>query len=209
MRSSPGLGALTRFLFCFGPFSVIRVPCRRAVLNRCMRSTGYAITWKSTRRRPSPSKRCTTNTSGWRERNKQKMYFVLMRSDVKTICFCSGAIVTILATIHWVQQTLGRSWRMSFPTWRPVVWAWGENPNILAMKSVCSSTEWMFIYCRCSVSDCVKLMAIIIRILLFRFLTVISTLQKHKISPNIFDLVCVANILLHLKKLATYQQVQY
>lgn len=43
--------------------AVIRVPCRRAALNRCTRSTGYGITWKSTQRLPSQSKRCTTNTS--------------------------------------------------------------------------------------------------------------------------------------------------
>lgn len=43
--------------------SVIRVPCRQVVLNRCMHSTGSGITWKSTQRLPSQSKRCMMNTS--------------------------------------------------------------------------------------------------------------------------------------------------
>lgn len=30
--------------FSYAPLSVIRVPCRQAVLNRCMHSTGYVIT---------------------------------------------------------------------------------------------------------------------------------------------------------------------
>lgn len=47
----------------FAHFLVIRVPCRQAVLNRCMHSTGSGITWKSTQRLPSQSKRCTMNTS--------------------------------------------------------------------------------------------------------------------------------------------------
>lgn len=47
------------------------------------------------------------------------------------ICFSPGAIVTISATIHWAPQTLEKSWRMSFPTWKHVGWAWEENPNIL------------------------------------------------------------------------------
>ena len=47
------------------------------------------------------------------------------------LCSFAGAIVTISATIHWAQQTLARSWRTSFLTWRRVAWAWGANPNIL------------------------------------------------------------------------------
>lgn len=55
---------------CVAPvlIAVIRVPCRRAVLSRCTLSTGYGITWRSTRRPPCPSKRCTTSTSEYRGR---------------------------------------------------------------------------------------------------------------------------------------------
>ncbi len=42
-----------------------RTPCRPAGLNRCTRSTGSEITWKSTRKPHCQNKRCTMNTSEW------------------------------------------------------------------------------------------------------------------------------------------------
>lgn len=61
--TAPGLSFSPPHLRPCAVSAVIRVPCRRAALNRCMRSTGYGITWKSTQRLPSQSKRCTMNTS--------------------------------------------------------------------------------------------------------------------------------------------------
>lgn len=59
--------------------------------------------------------------------------------------FLAGAIATISATIHWARRTSGRSWRMSFPTWKHVDWAWGANPNILFVPKNCSATSaWRF-----------------------------------------------------------------
>lgn len=57
---------LSLFLYSHSIPTAIRAPCRRAALSRCMRSTGYGITWKSTRRRPFLSRKCTMNTSEWR-----------------------------------------------------------------------------------------------------------------------------------------------
>lgn len=56
-----------------------------------------------------------------------------LTSDSSPSCWSvAGATATILAIIHWVRQTLGRSWRMSFPTWKHADWAWEANPNILS-----------------------------------------------------------------------------
>lgn len=137
--------------------AVIRVPCRRAALNRCMRSTGYGITWKSTQRLPSQSKRCTMNTS-----ECVRMHESWGRSPGDSLeshgSFSSpfaGAIVTISATIHWARRTLERSWRMSFPTWKRVDLAWGANPNILFIPKICSTkSTWCFqLGCNCFFSS--------------------------------------------------------
>lgn len=63
----------------------------------------------------------------------------------------AGAIATISATIHWARRTSGRSWRMSFPTWKRVDWAWGANPNILFIPKNCSTTSAWCFYLGC---DC-------------------------------------------------------
>lgn len=60
------LSSISLSLYCHSIPTAIRVPCRRAALSRCMRSTGYGITWKSTRRRPFLNRKCTMNTSEWR-----------------------------------------------------------------------------------------------------------------------------------------------
>lgn len=93
----------------FSCVSVIRVPCHRVALNRCMRSTGYVITWRSTQRHLSQSKKCMMNTSELQITKTNKLVQI---TGIKQFClgFLSlpGAIVTISATIHWVLQTLGR-----------------------------------------------------------------------------------------------------
>lgn len=85
-------------------------------------------------------------------RNKTCWYIIDSILNYFLLYCLPGASVTILATTHWVLQTLEKWWKTSSRTWRRVDSAWEENLNILDWNGLEQSglCLWSQTTCCCS-----------------------------------------------------------